>query len=99
MHRAADKDGYRRRDARFYNFSVEMETGTGKTYVYLRTALELYQRCGLRKYVVVVPSVAVWEGVIKTLQITEEHFRQLYENFQETLGVDSKVVVSARELP
>ena len=68
------------RDARFYNFSVEMETGTGKTYVYLRTALELYQRYGLRKYIVVVPSVAVREGVIKTLQITENHFRQLYEN-------------------
>ncbi len=68
------------RDARFYNFSVEMETGTGKTYVYLRTALELYQRYGLRKYIVVVPSVAVREGVVKTLQITEKHFRKLYEN-------------------
>jgi len=67
-------------DARFYNFSVEMETGTGKTYVYLRTALELYQRYGLRKYIVVVPSVAVREGVVKTLQITEKHFRKLYEN-------------------
>jgi len=68
------------RDARFYNFSVEMETGTGKTYVYLRTALELFRRYGLRKYVVVVPSVAIREGVIKTLQITEKHFRELYEN-------------------
>ncbi|MCP4541814.1 MAG: DEAD/DEAH box helicase family protein [Chloroflexi bacterium] len=68
------------KDARFYNFSVEMETGTGKTYVYLRTALELYQRYGLRKYIVVVPSVAVREGVIKTLQITAKHFCQLYEN-------------------
>jgi len=67
-------------DARFYNFSVEMETGTGKTYVYLRTALELCRRYGLRKYIVVVPSVAVREGVIKTLQITEKHLRQLYEN-------------------
>ena len=42
---------------------VEMETGTGKTYVYLRTALELYRRYGLRKFIVVVPSVAVREGV------------------------------------
>ena len=68
------------RDVRFYNFSVEMETGTGKTYVYLRTALELYRRYGLRKYIVVVPSVAIREGVLKTLQITEKHFRELYDN-------------------
>jgi len=68
------------KDVRFYNFSVEMETGTGKTYVYLRTALELYRRYGLRKYVVVVPSVAIREGVLKTLQITEKHFQELYDN-------------------
>ena len=67
-------------DARFYNFSVEMETGTGKTYVYLRSALDLYQRYGLRKFVVVVPSIAIREGVIKSLQVTERHFRELYEN-------------------
>jgi len=65
---------------RFPNFSVEMETGTGKTYVYLRTALELYQRYGMRKFIVVVPSVAIREGVLKTHQITEEHFRSLYNN-------------------
>jgi type III restriction enzyme len=68
------------KDARFYNFSVEMETGTGKTYVYLRTALELHRHYGLRKYIVVVPSVAIREGVLKTLQITERHFRELYDN-------------------
>ena len=68
------------KDVRFYNFSVEMETGTGKTYVYLRTALELHRRYGLRKYIVVVPSVAIREGVLKTLQITEKHFRELYDN-------------------
>lgn len=66
--------------AHFYNFTVEMETGTGKTYVYLRTAFELYRRYGLRKYIVVVPSVAVREGVLKTLQVTESHFRGLYDN-------------------
>ena len=59
-----------RKAVRFPNFSVEMETGTGKTYVYLRTALELSRRYGLRKFVVVVPSVAVREGVLKTLQVT-----------------------------
>ena len=62
------------------DFSVEMETGTGKTYVYLRTALELYQSYGLRKFIVVVPSVAIREGVLKTLRITRNHFAQLYDN-------------------
>ena len=64
----------------FPNFSVEMETGTGKTYIYLRTALELFQNYGMRKFIVVVPSVAIREGVLKTLQITESHFRELYDN-------------------
>lgn len=67
-------------DVRFYNFSVEMETGTGKTYVYIRTALELFKRYGFRKYIVVVPSVAIREGVYKTLQVTEKHLLELYDN-------------------
>lgn len=62
------------------DFTVEMETGTGKTYVYLRTILELNRRYGFTKFVVIVPSVAIKEGVYKTLQITEEHFRALYSN-------------------
>ena len=57
-----------------------METGTGKTYVYLRTVFELNQRYGFTKFVIVVPSVAIKEGVYKTLQMTEEHFRGLYAN-------------------
>lgn len=65
---------------RFANFSVEMETGTGKTYVYLRTALELHRRFGFRKFIIVVPSVAIREGVLKTLQMTRDHFRDLYDN-------------------
>ncbi|HOQ97872.1 MAG TPA: DEAD/DEAH box helicase family protein [Anaerolineae bacterium] len=65
---------------RFYNFSVEMETGTGKTYVYLRTLLELYRRYGLRKFIVVVPSLAIREGVLKTLAITRGHLQALYGN-------------------
>ncbi len=64
----------------FPNFSVEMETGTGKTYIYLRTVLELFQNYGMRKFIIVVPSVAIREGVLKTLQITEAHFRELYDN-------------------
>ena len=68
------------KSVRFPNFSVEMETGTGKTYVYLRTALEFYRRYGLRKFIVVVPSVAIREGVLKTLQITKAHLGELYDN-------------------
>ena len=60
------------------DFTVEMETGTGKTYVYLRTIFELNKRYGFTKFVIVVPSVAIKEGVYKSLQITEDHFRSLY---------------------
>jgi len=60
------------------DFTVEMETGTGKTYVYLRTIFELNKRYGFAKFVIVVPSVAIKEGVYKSLQITEEHFKGLY---------------------
>lgn len=60
------------------DFTVEMETGTGKTYVYLRTIFELNKRYGFIKFVIVVPSVAIKEGVYKTLQITEEHFKSMY---------------------
>ena len=62
------------------DFTVEMETGTGKTYVYLRTIFELNRRYGFTKFIVIVPSVAIKEGVYKTLQITEQHFRSLYAN-------------------
>lgn len=61
-----------------HDFTVEMETGTGKTYVYLRTVFELHQRYGFAKFVIVVPSIAIKEGVFKTLQMTEQHFRLLY---------------------
>ena len=60
------------------DFTVEMETGTGKTYVYLRTIFELNKRYGFTKFVIVVPSVAIKEGVYKSLQITEEHFKDIY---------------------
>ncbi|CAK3803651.1 type III restriction enzyme [Vibrio crassostreae] len=64
------------------DFTIEMETGTGKTYVYLRSAFELNQRYGLSKFIIVVPSIAIKEGVYKSLQITEEHFRKEYKNVQ-----------------
>lgn len=62
------------------DFTIEMETGTGKTYVYLRSILELNKRYGFSKFVIVVPSVAIKEGVYKSLQITEDHLRSLYAN-------------------
>lgn len=62
------------------NFSVEMETGTGKTYVYLKTIFELNKRYGFTKFIIVVPSIAIKEGTYKSLQITKEHFKGEYEN-------------------
>lgn len=62
------------------HFSVEMETGTGKTYVYLRTILELHARYGWRKFVIVVPSVAIREGVMTSVELMRDHFRSLYDN-------------------
>ena len=64
------------------NFTVEMETGTGKTYVYLRTIFELNKKYGFTKFIMVVPSVAIKEGVHKTLQMTEDHFKGIYDNTQ-----------------
>lgn len=60
------------------HFSIEMETGTGKTYVYLRTMMELSQKYGMRKFVVVVPSIAIREGVKKAIDQTQEHFQTLF---------------------
>jgi type III restriction enzyme len=60
------------------HFSVEMETGTGKTYVYLRTMMELSQKYAMRKFVIVVPSVAIREGVKKSIEQTVEHFQTIY---------------------
>jgi type III restriction enzyme len=62
------------------DFTVEMETGTGKTYVYLRSIFEMNRLYGFTKFIIVVPSIAIKEGVYKTLQITVDHFRELYEN-------------------
>jgi len=79
------------------HFSVEMETGTGKTYVYLRTIYELYSLYGFKKYVIVVPSVAIREGVLKNLQITHDHFQNLYDNLPVNYQVyDSSKVSTLR---
>lgn len=65
---------------KYPSFTVEMETGTGKTYVYLRTMFELRKQFGFKKFIVVVPSVAIYEGVIKAIEITREHFSTIYHN-------------------
>ena len=80
-----------------WNFSVEMETGTGKTYVYLKSIYELNKLYGFKKFVIVVPSVAIRVGVLKNLQITHDHFQSLYDKTAITFDVyDSKKVSNLR---
>lgn len=61
-------------------FCIEMETGTGKTYVYTKTIFELNRKYGFTKFIIVVPSVAIREGVYKSFQVTQEHFGLQYDN-------------------
>ena len=80
------------------HFSVEMETGTGKTYVYLRSIFELSRCYGFQKFIIVVPSVAIREGVLKNIEITAEHFRALYNNLPfEHFVYDAKKVNRLRQ--
>ena len=90
-------DGPLDRTRRCPHFSVEMETGTGKTYVYLRTIFELYRRYGFAKFVIVVPSVAIREGVLKNLQITAEHLKAIYNQEAEHFVYDAKRVNRLRQ--
>lgn len=62
----------------YYNLTVEMETGVGKTYTYIKTMFELNKQYGWSKFIVVVPSIAIREGVYKSFQITQEHFAEEY---------------------
>ena len=61
-----------------YNLTIEMETGTGKTYTYIRTMYELHKHYGWSKYIVIVPSIAIREGVYKSFQVTQDHFQESY---------------------
>ena len=80
------------------HFSVEMETGTGKTYVYLRTIFEMSRRYGFQKFIIVVPSVAIREGVLKNIAITADHFRALYNNLAfEHFVYDAKKINRLRQ--
>lgn len=61
-----------------FNLTIEMETGTGKTYTYIKTMYELNKQYGWSKYIIVVPSIAIREGVYKSFEITQEHFAEEY---------------------
>jgi len=61
-----------------YNLTVEMETGTGKTYTYIRTMYELHKHYGWSKFIIIVPSIAIREGVYKSFELTQDHFQELY---------------------
>ena len=79
-------------------FSIEMETGTGKTYVYLRTLFELNKRYGFKKFIVVVPSVAIREGVLKSIELMRDHLRALYDNVPfNSFVYDSRRLGSVRQ--
>ncbi|MDQ3539236.1 MAG: DEAD/DEAH box helicase family protein, partial [Chloroflexota bacterium] len=71
-------------------FAIEMETGTGKTYVYLRTAFELNKRYGFRKFVIVVPSIAIREGVLHSIETMRDHFRTLFGTPFDAFVYDGK---------
>ncbi len=79
-------------------FTIEMETGTGKTYTYIKNMYELNERYGWTKFVVVVPSIAIREGVLKSFESMQEHFAQKYNgkqmqyfiyNFKQLRGIDA----------
>jgi len=72
------------------NLDVEMETGTGKTYVYIKTIMEMYRRYGWSKFIVVVPSIAIREGVRQSFDLTAEHFQAEYGTKPRTFIYDSK---------
>jgi type III restriction enzyme len=82
VHKVQLKNGLKQSPAPLHSrdFTIEMETGTGKTYVYLRTIFELNKAYGFSKFIIVVPSLAIKEGVQKSLEITETHFKEQYEN-------------------
>jgi type III restriction enzyme len=79
------------------HFSIEMETGTGKTYVYLRTIFELNKTYGWTKFIIVVPSVAIREGVLSSITLMRDHFATLYSTPFDALQYDSKALGKIRQ--
>lgn len=67
-------------DRKDLQFSIDMETGTGKTYVFTRSIMEMNRKYGFKKFIIVVPSVSIREGINKSLELTDDHFRQVFEN-------------------
>ena len=63
-----------------YNLTIEMETGTGKTYTYIRSMFELNKEYGWSKFIIIVPSIAIREGVYKTFEVTQDHFQEIYKH-------------------
>ena len=83
------------------NFAVEMETGTGKTYVYIKTIMELQRQYGFKKFIILVPGVAIREGVLSSLNILKEHFEyhysgESYHHFQYSSDKLSELLGFAR---
>jgi type III restriction enzyme len=72
------------------NLDVEMETGTGKTYVYTRTCFELNKQYGWNKFIIVVPSIAIREGVQQSIELTREHFKEIYGKQVKSFIYNSK---------
>jgi len=80
------------------NFSIEMETGTGKTFIYLKTIFELNKNYGFKKFIIIVPTVAIREGVKKSLEITKSHFENIYENLPYVFyEYDSRKISSIKQ--
>ena len=74
------------------NLNIEMETGTGKTYCYIRTMFELNKQYGWSKFIIVVPSIAIREGVYKSLEMMADHFHQIYQKKARFFVYDSKAL-------
>jgi type III restriction enzyme len=79
------------------HFSIEMETGTGKTYVYLRTIFELSKKYGFKKFIIVVPSVAIREGATHSIGTMADHFKAIYNEEAESFVYDAKRVNRLRQ--
>jgi type III restriction enzyme len=93
----ADRQGFNGESGDL-DFSIEMETGTGKTYVYLRTIAELNQKYGFTKFVIVVPSVAIREGVLSNLRLLKAHIRDEYDGLQyDSYVYDSRYLGRVRQ--
>lgn len=79
LHEVQDRNALPQTSLEELRFNIEMETGTGKTFVYTKTILELHKLYGFKKFVVIVPSVAIREGVYKSMQTTQDYFKHEYD--------------------